>query len=66
MDNFKLKTILLIGLLAILKSISAQCDKTGNLFGIPDEFVRNRFKTDAMLYTHPYTIFNKRDYVYPV
>ncbi|AMS27331.1 hypothetical protein AEM51_10180 [Bacteroidetes bacterium UKL13-3] len=66
MDNHRLKILLAVTLMIITRAAYTQCDKTGNLFGIPDEFVRNRFKTDAMLYTHPYTIFNKRDYVYPV
>jgi hypothetical protein len=62
MDNHRLKILLAVTLMIITRAAYTQCDKTGNLFGIPDEFVRNRFKTNSMLYTHPYTTFNKRDY----
>ena len=48
MDNLKLKNLTLIILIVFSLGVSGQCDKTGNLFGIQDEFVRNRFKTDSM------------------
>ncbi len=49
-------------LIVAATNLRAQCDKTGNLFGIPEELVRNRFTEVDMLYGHPYTLFNKRDY----
>jgi hypothetical protein len=30
-------------LIVAATNLRAQCDKTGNLFGIPEELVRNRF-----------------------
>jgi hypothetical protein len=62
MDNLKLKLLSLIGLISFTIHVYGQCDKTGNLFGIPDEFVINRYSPPDKIYGHPYTIFNKRDY----
>ena len=61
-----MKKLLFFLSIVIAKFGFTRCDKTGNLFGIPDEFVTNRYSPLSKIYGHPYTIFNKRDYVYPV
>ena len=54
------KVLLAAALLCIVvHKTTAQCETP--LFGVPDEFVTNRFKEDGMAYGHPYTIFNKRN-----